>query len=361
MSRSTLVLPSGRALGRGLRADERSRRRAPAVPVVAEPAARKTVALRLHAIGNVEAIDTVAVRPQVGGQIVGVHFREGTDVKAGDALFTHRPAALRGGAPPGGGHPGPRRGQREERAARGPAQRVALRAGGPVARAVRRPPQLGGGARRHGARRPGRRRVGPARPRLLRHPLADRRPRGQPPRPARQRREGDRRRPARGDQPGRPRLRLLLAAGAAAGGGDDGPRQAAGSRSRRSWRERRRRPLSGELTFLDNAVDRSTGTIRLKGTFRNKERRLWPGQFVDVRLATGTLPDAVVVPGGGDPGRAVGLVRLRRPQGHDGGVPAGGRRRGGGRRGRRREGRRGGRPGRDRRAASGWCPARRWS
>ena len=64
---------------------------APAVPVVAEPAARKTVALRLHAIGNVEAIDTVAVRPQVGGQIVGVHFREGTDVKAGDALFTIDP------------------------------------------------------------------------------------------------------------------------------------------------------------------------------------------------------------------------------------------------------------------------------
>jgi len=55
-------------------------------------------------------------------------------------------------------------------------------------------------------------------------------------------------------------------------------------------------PLSGELTFLDNAVDRTTGTIRLKGTFPNRERRLWPGQFIDVRLATGTRPDVVVVP-----------------------------------------------------------------
>jgi multidrug efflux system membrane fusion protein len=56
------------------------------------------------------------------------------------------------------------------------------------------------------------------------------------------------------------------------------------------------RPLSGTLTFVDNAVDQTTGTIRLKGTFPNTEHRLWPGQFVEVRLATGALPDAVVVP-----------------------------------------------------------------
>jgi multidrug efflux system membrane fusion protein len=56
------------------------------------------------------------------------------------------------------------------------------------------------------------------------------------------------------------------------------------------------RPPSGQLTFLDNAVDRTTGTIRLKGTFPNRERRLWPGQFVDVRLSIGTRPDVVVVP-----------------------------------------------------------------
>src|ERR1700687_4382042 len=40
----------------------------------------------------------------------------------------------------------------------------------------------------------------------------------------------------------------------------------------------------GVLTFVDNAVDRVTGTIRLKATFQNAQRRLWPGQFVNVTL-----------------------------------------------------------------------------
>ncbi len=52
----------------------------------------------------------------------------------------------------------------------------------------------------------------------------------------------------------------------------------------------------GELTFIDNQVDRTTGTILLKGTFENKSRHLWPGQFVNVVLTLTTLPSAVVVP-----------------------------------------------------------------
>ena len=52
----------------------------------------------------------------------------------------------------------------------------------------------------------------------------------------------------------------------------------------------------GELTFIENAVDRTTGTIRMKGTFANKDRRLWPGQFVNVVLRLTTQPRAVVVP-----------------------------------------------------------------
>ena len=56
------------------------------------------------------------------------------------------------------------------------------------------------------------------------------------------------------------------------------------------------RPIAGELTFLDNAVDRATGTIRLKGTFANRERRLWPGQFVNVVLSIAMRTDAIVVP-----------------------------------------------------------------
>ena len=52
----------------------------------------------------------------------------------------------------------------------------------------------------------------------------------------------------------------------------------------------------GVLTFIDNAVDKTTGTIMLKGTFTNKERRLWPGQFVNVVLTLTTQPDAIIVP-----------------------------------------------------------------
>ena len=58
----------------------------------------------------------------------------------------------------------------------------------------------------------------------------------------------------------------------------------------------RENPAQGEAAFVDNAVDTSTGTIRLKGTFENKDRRLWPGQFVNVLLRLTTRPSAVVVP-----------------------------------------------------------------
>jgi multidrug efflux system membrane fusion protein len=53
---------------------------------------------------------------------------------------------------------------------------------------------------------------------------------------------------------------------------------------------------AGKLTFVDNTVDMSTGTIKLKGTFPNTDRKLWPGEFVDVTLRLTTQIKAVVVP-----------------------------------------------------------------
>lgn len=52
----------------------------------------------------------------------------------------------------------------------------------------------------------------------------------------------------------------------------------------------------GELSFIDNAVDTTTGTIRLRGTFANVGHSLWPGQFVNVTLQLTTRPNAVTVP-----------------------------------------------------------------
>lgn len=56
------------------------------------------------------------------------------------------------------------------------------------------------------------------------------------------------------------------------------------------------RPAVGKLSFIDNAVDQATGTIKLKGEFANSDRRLWPGQFVNVTLTLHTQPNAIVVP-----------------------------------------------------------------
>jgi multidrug efflux system membrane fusion protein len=53
---------------------------------------------------------------------------------------------------------------------------------------------------------------------------------------------------------------------------------------------------SGKLVFIDNAVDPSTGTIRLRAEFANQSALLWPGQFVNVRLQLYEQPDAIVVP-----------------------------------------------------------------
>jgi membrane fusion protein, multidrug efflux system len=55
-------------------------------------------------------------------------------------------------------------------------------------------------------------------------------------------------------------------------------------------------PPQGELTFIDNSVDTTTGTILLKATFANTNNVLWPGQFVQVTLTLSELTNAVVVP-----------------------------------------------------------------
>jgi multidrug efflux system membrane fusion protein len=53
---------------------------------------------------------------------------------------------------------------------------------------------------------------------------------------------------------------------------------------------------SGKLTFIDNAVDPTTDTIKLKATFPNTDRALWPGQFARVSVRVATLNGATVAP-----------------------------------------------------------------
>src|SRR4030095_12277754 len=70
----------------------------------------------------------------------------------------------------------------------------------------------------------------------------------------------------------------------------------------------------GRLTFIDNQVDRASGTLKLKATFANAERRLWPGQFVNVRLTLGVHRGAVVIPSAAvQPGQKGSYVYVVRP------------------------------------------------
>lgn len=63
----------------------------PAVPVTVGTVHRRTVPVQIRAIGNAQPTSTVSIRPQVSGQIVEVHFREGQEVVRGQLLFTIDP------------------------------------------------------------------------------------------------------------------------------------------------------------------------------------------------------------------------------------------------------------------------------
>lgn len=63
-----------------------------------------------------------------------------------------------------------------------------------------------------------------------------------------------------------------------------------------AFRNQNEHKFSGELAFINNMVDGSTGTILLKASFPNSDKALWPGQFVNVSLKLATSRSAVVVP-----------------------------------------------------------------
>jgi len=56
------------------------------------------------------------------------------------------------------------------------------------------------------------------------------------------------------------------------------------------------KPVTGELKFVDNAVDAAAGTIRVKAQFANPSSMLWPGQYVTTKITVQTIRDAVVIP-----------------------------------------------------------------
>ena len=65
--------------------------------------------------------------------------------------------------------------------------------------------------------------------------------------------------------------------------------------------------IPGTLTFLDNAVHEGSGTVKLRATVPNRERRLWPGRFVNIRLILGQIAGAILVPASAPQAAAKGL------------------------------------------------------
>jgi len=266
-----------------------------AVPVTIGKVVQKTVPVQLRAIGNVEAYSTVSVKAQVGGELSRIHFREGQDVKKGDILFTIDPrlfeVALK---------------QAEANLARDTAQlenaRVEVRRYGELVSkgyvaqqqfdqvqtnaAALEATVLADKAAVENARlqlsycfihSPIYGRTGS----LLAH-------------------QGDMIK-ANADNP-----MLVIHQIQPIYVNFSVPEQnlqeikkymaIARLKVEAIMPNDERKPLQGILTFVDNAVDTSTGTIKIKGTFENKEKKLWPGLFVNVILTLTTQPDAVVVP-----------------------------------------------------------------
>lgn len=267
----------------------------PPVAVRVAVATERAVPVELRAVGEVEAAARVTVRSQVAGVIARVHFREGQEVEAGDLLFTLDPKPLQAALARAEAELERNRveaetarreaarfndlliagfvSRDEAEAVQGRAESLQAALAASRASVEQAKIQLGYSS----IRAPQSGRTGA----LLAHPGAVVKANDAPDLvtiqtlapiqvgfsiPERQ----------------LPRLRRHLATGPlelqALVAGEE------------------QRPEIGRITFLDNAVDPATGTIRLKGDFANAQGRLWPGQFVELRLVLEILPKALTVP-----------------------------------------------------------------
>lgn len=270
-------------------------RAVPPVPVVTGTAETRDVPVEVVAIGNAEAIESVAIQPRVGGEIVGVHFEEGTDVAKGRLLFTIDPRPYRVALE-----------QAEARLARDTA--LLTKAEEDVKRYERLVRQeyvtreqyddaLAQAQALRATIRGNEADVARARLELeyasIRSPIAGRAGRVLVERGNLVRANDDR------------TLVTILATRPIEVAfavperhlGEIRARQAEGVLDVAARpREGRGAPVVGRVVLVDNAVDRASGTIRLKARFDNADGALWPGQYLEVALRLESLKGATVVP-----------------------------------------------------------------
>jgi multidrug efflux system membrane fusion protein len=265
------------------------------VPVKIAVAEQRTVPVQLQAVGTVEAYATVSIKSRIDGQLVGVHFREGQDVKKGDLLFTIDPR---------------------------PYQVALQEAQARLERDVALADKAGMDARRY-AELAAKNYVSSdkfeqfrANADALRATVAADRASVER---ARLQLEYCYIKAPMAGRTGR----LLVDEGSQVKANDDKismvdiaqvlpihvafavPQQhlpqikthmARGPLSVEAFAtENRQKIETGTLSFLDNKVNSQTGTVMLKGTFPNAGRHLWPGQFVTTVLTLTSRPDAVVI------------------------------------------------------------------
>jgi membrane fusion protein, multidrug efflux system len=271
-------------------------RRKIAVPVTVSTAVERTVSVQLRAVGNVEAYATVAIKAQVSGELTGVHFKEGQEVKKGDMLFTIDPRPFESRLKQSEANLAKSRAQLLN--ARKQAERyAAVVKKGYVAeeqydQVVANASALEATAKADEAAAENARLE--LRYTSIRSPITG----------------------YTGN--------LMVHAGNVIKAVDNekpivtinqvSPINVAFSVPEQNLADVKRsmaqrtlevcvtlsgdqcQPVRGELTFIDNTVNTTTGTIQLKATFSNEAKSLWPGQFVNVSLVLGVETGVVVLP-----------------------------------------------------------------
>jgi multidrug efflux system membrane fusion protein len=344
-----LVAVVGGAAACSDRASGTQRAAAPAVPVLVADAVRRDVPLDVGVIGTVQALTTVGVKAQVSGQLTKVHFTEGQDVKEGQLLFTVDPRPFEAVLAQAQANVGRDTAQlRQAEAAHAQRQAEVQQV---IANLERDQAQL------ENARVQEKRYKTLVEKELVAREQYDQfrtnlsaleatvqadRAAVENARAAAQAAQAgveNARAVIRADEAlvetaklnlGYTSIRapmagrtgnLMLQAGNVVKANDDNPMvviaqihpiyvsftvpqqhlsaikqyMAAGPLSVRATPPGAAKPTVGRLTFVNNTVDPTTGTIQLKGTFDNAENVLWPGQYVEVVL-TLTTESAIVVP-----------------------------------------------------------------
>jgi multidrug efflux system membrane fusion protein len=292
----------------------------PAVPVGVAEVMQRTVPLQVAAVGNVQAYSTVSVKSQVAGEIHQVHFTEGRDVKRGDLLFTIDPRPFEAAL-------------RQAEAALGQRHAEVSQARANLARDLAQQEWTQTQEKRYHELL-AKDLIAREQYELLRTNMAAMEATVRAGRAA----EDNARAAATAAQAAVDNVRLQLAytqiraqidgrtgnllvqRGNVIKANEDNPlvviaqvrpiyvsfavperqlaavkRYQAAGNLRVEARVPNQAPATGALTFLNNTVDPTTGTIQLKATFANAENVLWPGQFVETTLTLTNEP-AIVVP-----------------------------------------------------------------